>query len=91
MHITLLIHTFHNLNIFLRYVRSANNSQSRSRERSAIRQLNIYISTTRAMSTNSNVSRQEQEQELSEPDQDMEETLEGDQGEEAAVGYERSI
>ena len=43
------------------------------------------------MSTNSNVSRQEQEQELSEPDQDMEETLEGDQGEEAAVGYERSI
>merc|ERR1740131_622953 len=33
--------------------------------------------------------RQEQEQELSEPDQDMEETLEGDQSEEAAVGYER--
>ena len=51
------------------YVRSANNSQSRSRERSAIRQ--------------------EQEQDLSEPDQDMEETLEGEQGEEAAGGYER--
>ena len=51
------------------YVRSANNSQSRSRERSAIRQ--------------------EQEQDLSEPDQDMEETLEGEQGEEQAGGYER--
>ena len=53
------------------YVRSANNSQSRSRERSAIRQEQVL------------------EQELSEPDQDMEETLEGEQGEEAAGGYER--